>query len=142
MKRKHKHNAKKTKVTFQHKEYEFPSKAEAHHFLKLAQRVKDFEIDDLSLQPEFEISDRFVVNTNKTLRGKSTVSAMKYTPDFQYYKDGKKVVVETKGHKTTDYVMRMKLFIYLAYEKYNVDYFIEVINGKETRYDCRSVKHG
>lgn len=133
-------NARKTTVTFQHETYDFPSKAEADHFLLLANRVKRFEIDKLKLQPLFMLTDTVTIKTNKTKSGKATITGLKYTPDFEYYENGKRVVVEVKGRKTTDYQMRYKLFLAVAYAKYGVDTFIVVINGKETSYDCKTLK--
>lgn len=136
--RKH-NNAKKTTVTFQRKEYTFPSKAEANHFLKLCTRAQNGEIDRLKLQPEFKLIDSYTIATDKTQSGKSTITGLKYTPDFEYYENGKKIVVEVKGRKTTDYQMRYKLFLALAYTKYGVDTFIEVTDGKATTYECKSI---
>lgn len=132
-------NARNTTVTFQHKEYEFPSKAEANHFLKLGERLRRFEIEELKLQPLFMLTDGYKIETDKTKSGKSTVTGLKYTPDFEYYENGKKVVVEVKGRKTKDYIMRFKLFLTVAYSRYGVDTFIEVTDGKATSYDCKSV---
>ncbi len=132
-------NAKKATVTFQHQEYEFPSRAEARYFLKLGERLRRFEIESLKLQPEFKLTESYKIETDKTKSGKSTVTGLKYTPDFEYYENSKKVVVEVKGRKTKDYTMRFKLFLTVAYTKYGVDTFIEVTDGKETRYDCKSV---
>lgn len=133
-------NAKNTTVTFQHQDYEFPSRAEARHFLKLGERLRRFEIEKLKLQPEFRLTESYKLDTDKTKSGKSTVTGLKYTPDFEYYENGKRVVVEVKGRKTKDYKMRLNLFLSLAYTKYGVDTFIEVVGGIETRYDCKSVK--
>jgi len=133
-------NAKKTTVTFQHESYEFPSKAEADHFLILANRLKRFEIDKLKLQPLFMLTDSITVESDKTKSGKATITGLKYTPDFEYCENGKKIVVEVKGRKTKDYQMRYKLFLAVAYSKYGVDTFIEVNNGVETRYECNTVK--
>lgn len=95
---------------------------------------------DLSLQPRFILTDKFTINTNKTLSGRSSISSLAYTPDFKYIENGEKVVVEVKGDKTEAYQMRLKLFLADAHEKHGVDIFIEVVNGKETRYKCGSVK--
>lgn len=139
MTKRNKFGAKKTVVTFQHKEYSFDSKAEARYFLALGERLRRFEIEKLKLQPEFILTDRYTVSTDKTVSGKSTVGGLKYTPDFEYYENGKKVVVEVKGKKTEAYTMRFKLFLVVAYSRYGVDTFIEVVDGKETRYECKSV---
>lgn len=138
-KKPNKHGAKKTTLTFHGEEYTFDSKAEADHFVKLTQRLLNKEIERLKLQPKFELLDGFTVATDKTQSGKSKVTGLKYTPDFEYYENGKKIVVEVKGQKTEAYVMRFKLFLVLAYARYGVDTFIEVTNGKETRYECKSL---
>lgn len=134
-----KFGAKKTVITFQSKEYEFDSKAEANHFIELCTRLKRFEIEKLSMQPEFILSEGYTIATDKTQSGKSKVSGMKYTPDFKYYENGKLVIVEVKGQKTEAYTMRFKLFLSIAYTKYKVDTFIEIVDGKATRYECASV---
>ena len=134
-----KFNAKKTVVTFQHVDYTFDSKAEANHFRELCIRLKRFEISKLSTQPEFILTSPLEIKTDKTQSGKSRIGYLKYTPDFQYEENGKRVVVEVKGKKTEAYTMRFKLFLALAYGKYGVDTFIEIVDGKATSYDCSSV---
>lgn len=134
-----KHGAKKTVVMFQGEEWEFDSKAEATYFEYLVGRLKKKEIERLKTQPPFELMGGFTIDTDKTKSGKSKITGLKYTPDFEYYENGKRVVVEVKGHKTEPYKMRFKLFLVLAYTKYKVNTFIEVIDGKETRYDCKSI---
>lgn len=126
------------------KTYYFDSKAEARYFDELYKQAKDHKISSFMVQPEYEISNGFSISTNKTKNGKSTMSAMKYTPDFRYTDEyGKKVVVEVKGEVTTDYRMRLKLFLSQAYTKYRVDIFKEVICGKEYVYhtDTVQIKH-
>jgi len=131
--------ATKTVIEFQGKKYPFPSKAEARHFVELTERLKKREITKLKLQPEFRLTDSYTIATNKTKSGKSTVTGLKYTPDFEYYENGKKVIVEVKGQKTKDYQMRLKLFLSVAYSKYGVDTFIEVVGSKSSRYECASI---
>lgn len=135
-----KYNNTKCSIKFQHITYHFDSKAEMNYFALLAERVKKFEIDKLDLQPQFDLSEPFIIDTDKTKSGKSRIPIMRYTPDFEYYENGKKIVVEVKGMKTASYQIRLKLFLSMAYKKYGVDTFIEVVNGKETRYECSSIR--
>lgn len=130
----------KTKVSFQGTIYEFSSLAEANHFNMLTLLLKQGKIIDLALQPTYELTQPFKINTTATKSGKSKISGMKYTPDFSYTQDGKLIVVEVKGKITTDFVMRKKLFLAIASEKYSVDTFIEVFAKETYRYDCKSIK--
>lgn len=134
-----KYNAKKTIIELQGETYEFPSKAEANRFMFLVERLKRGEISKLSLQPSFELTDPFDICTDKTKSGKSRIGALKYTPDFKYIENGKTVVEEVKGVKSVPYVLRLKLFLKIAYNKYKIDTFIEVTKNEETRYECASV---
>jgi len=134
-----KYKNKKCSTIFQEETYSFDSKAEMAYFNLLTHRLKKFQIEKLKLQPQFQLSESFTIATDKTKSGKSRMAAMIYTPDFEYFENGKKIVVEVKGKITTDYRMRLKLFLATAYTKYRVDTFIEVIRGKEIRYECGSV---
>jgi len=134
-----KYKNKKCSIVFQEKTYHFDSKAEMAYFNLLTPRLKKFQIEKLKLQPQFQLSEPFTIATNKTKSGKSRMPAMIYTPDFEYFENSKKIVVEVKGKITTDYRIRLKLFLATAYVKHRVDTFIEVIKGKETRYECGSV---
>lgn len=138
---KRKFGNKKCSMVFQHQTYEFDSKAEMNHFAILSERLRRFEIEKLKLQPSYQIAEPFKIDTDKTKSGTSRISRMIYTPDFEYYENGKKVAVEVKGMETTAYKMRFKLFLISAYEKYGIDTFIVVNKGKETTYDCRSVQY-
>jgi len=134
-----KYKNKKCSTIFQNETYHFDSKAEMAYFNLLTPRLKKFQIEKLKLQPQFQLSEPFTIATNKTKSGKSRMAAMIYTPDFEYFENGKKIVVEVKGKITTDYRIRLKLFLVTAYAKYGVDTFIEVIRGKEIRYECGSI---
>ena len=112
----------------------FSSKAEMNYFLLLQAKLKQGKISDLILQPPYQLTDSFIIKTNATKSGKSTISAMKYTPDFEYIENGKKIVVEVKGTVTTDYIMRKKLFLAKARE-FGVGIFIEVFAKKTIIYE-------
>ena len=82
----------------------FDSRREAAEYLKYRDMLNKGEIMKLELQPEFELLPTFK-SFGKTQRG------VKYTPDFLLtYPDGRKVAVEVKGYRTTDYVLRAKMF--------------------------------
>lgn len=84
----------------------FDSKKEANYYcelkiLKMAGKVKDFE-----LQVPFELQPKF------KYEGK-TIRAIKYVADFVVkYPDGLKVVVDTKGFRTKDYLLKRKMLLY------------------------------
>ena len=136
-----KYNNKSCSTAYNGRRYLFDSKAEMAHFIKLSQLLDKKKIAHLRLQPEFVIANAFKIGTNKTKSGKSKIGQLKYTPDFQYVEDGKNVVVEVKGMKTTAYTMRFKMFLAIAYSKYKIDTFIEVTKGIQTIYDCASVRN-
>jgi len=135
-----KYNNKMCSTVYGGRTYRFDSKAEMAHFIKLSKLLSKKKITQLQLQPEFVIANAFKIGTNKTKSGKSKIGQLKYTPDFQYVEDGKNVVVEVKGMKTTAYTMRFKMFLAIAHNKYKIDTFIEVTNGIQTIYDCASVR--
>lgn len=83
----------------------FDSKKEADRYVQLKLLLKAGKIEDLKLQPKYELQPKYKMN------GK-TVSAITYTPDFEYYEDGIKIVEDVKGFKTRDYILRKKLFEY------------------------------
>lgn len=84
----------------------FDSKKEGNYYcelkiLKMAGKVKDFE-----LQVPFELQPKF------KYEGK-TIRAIKYVADFVVtYPDGLKVVVDTKGFRTKDYLLKRKMLLY------------------------------
>lgn len=137
---KRKFNNTKLSIEFHGNTYKFDSMAEANHFMLLSKRLEKGEIDRLKLQPTYILTSPFTIATDKTISGKSKVPHLKYSPDFEYYENDKKIVVEVKGMKTTSYQMRLKLFLACAYEKHEVDTFIEITSTQTTHYECASVK--
>lgn len=85
----------------------FDSKLEAKRYqeLKLLERAN--EIESLELQPEFELIPSFKKN-GKTIR--KTI----YKGDFSYIdkRTGKRIIEDTKGYKTKDYILKKKMFEY------------------------------
>jgi len=85
----------------------FDSKLEAKRYCELKLLAKGGVIKDLQLQPSFELQPSFKKN-GKTIR------AITYKADFSYYDNekAKKVIEDTKGFKTKDYLIKKKLFEY------------------------------
>ena len=85
--------------------HEFPSLKEAGFYLMYKDMLKHGEIIKLELQPRFTLIPSFKGNDGKTER------SVCYTADFRLtYPDGRQIVVEVKGYKTRDYVLRRKMF--------------------------------
>lgn len=105
-----KYGAKKTVVDG----FIFDSKAEAnyYHLLKM-QGITNFK-----MQEEFLLQEAFEIEGQKK-------QAIKYKPDFTFYKDGQLVkVVDVKGKRTADFNIKAKMFmkrygIPLILAKYN-----------------------
>ncbi len=101
-KKRNKFNAKKATVDG----FEFASRKEADYYCELKLRLNAGDIRGFSLQPEFILLDAFTDNTGKRHR------AIKYTADFKViHNDYSVEIVEVKGHKTRDYLLRKKLFL-------------------------------
>lgn len=92
----------------------FDSKAEARRYgeLKVLEKVGD--IEGLSLQPKFTLQEAFK-------QGKTTIRAIEYRGDFQYYekKSGRWVVEDVKGMATKEFGIKRKLFLKRYGEEYD-----------------------
>lgn len=98
---KNKYNARKTVVDG----ITFDSKKEAEKYQELKLLLRAGEIVDVHLQPKFELIPDF------EYRGKK-IRGVNYTADFLVVlKDGTVQIIETKGYKTRDYVIRKKLLL-------------------------------
>lgn len=83
----------------------FPSHREADYYLLYKDMLKRGEIVKLELQPKFTLIPSFRNNAGKLIR------PCCYTADFKLtYPDGRQTVVEVKGFRTRDYLLRRKLF--------------------------------
>ena len=78
----------------------FDSKAEANRLCELRLMEKAGEITRLSRQEVFPI----VINGNPVKMRNGHIA--KYTADFIYFKDGKRIVEEVKGYAVRDYPLR------------------------------------
>ena len=94
----------------EYKGLKFDSLKERNHYIILEQLEKTGQIKDLKCQVKYELQPSFKLN-DKTIR------AINYIADFTYIKDGKVVVVDTKGFRTKEYLLKKKLFQY----KYGMD---------------------
>ena len=84
---------------------EFDSKRESQYYLLYKDMLNRGEIVNLELQPRFTLIPAYTNNAGKKVR------PCHYTADFLLtYPDGRQTVVEVKGFKTSDYMLRRKLF--------------------------------
>lgn len=97
MKKKPKYRNKKNIID----NIQFDSKHEADIYLQLKSLLNAKVISDLRLQVPFEV-----------LPKQKEERAIKYIADFVYMQDGKTIVVDAKGFRTKDYIIKRKLFKY------------------------------
>ncbi len=83
----------------------FDSKKEAERYMELKQKEDDGDIEDLILQPKFELIPKFEHSGVKYRK-------MSYVADFQYEEDGQTVVEDVKGFLTDSYRLKKKMFLY------------------------------
>lgn len=107
-KKPNKYNARKTTVCGR----TFDSKREAEVYLELLAQKQAGEIIRIAFQPQYTLLSAFKDNEGKKQR------AITYTPDFLVeYDDGRREVIEVKGVKTRDYLLRKKLFLHMMRDK-------------------------
>ena len=99
-KKTHKYNAKKVKVDG----IEFDSKKEANRYFELKMLERAGKIKELKLQPKFLLQDGFERDGKK-------YRAIFYIADFEYIKDGKRIVEDVKGVRTQTYKLKKKMFL-------------------------------
>ena len=106
-KKPNKYNARKTVMCG----HTFDSKREAEVYLELLTQKQAGEIVSIGLQPSYTLLEGFRDNTGKKQR------AITYTADFFVtYDDGRREVIEVKGVRTRDYLLRKKLFLHMMHE--------------------------
>jgi hypothetical protein len=97
----------------------FDSKREANRYCELVLLEKAGQIQNLELQKEFELipTQREVIpepdDKGGRKIGKVIERPCKYKADFTYTENGKTVVEDTKGCKTTEYIIKRKLMLYI-----------------------------
>lgn len=105
--KKNKYNARKTVMCG----HTFDSKREAEIYLDLLSRKQAGEIVRIGFQPQYTLLEGFRDNTGKK-QGPIT-----YTADFFVaYTDGRNEVIEVKGVRTRDYLLRKKMFLHMMRE--------------------------
>ena len=94
----------------------FDSKKEADYYCELRIRRMAHEITSFDMQVPFVLLEPFKYKGHK-------MQGIKYTADFVvHYPDGRKEVIDVKGLRTRDYIMRKKLLL----NKYPDIDFVEV----------------
>ena len=103
-KKANKYNAHKTTVCG----HTFDSRREAEIYLDLLSRKQAGEVIRIGLQPQYTLLEGFRDNTGKKQR------PITYTADFFVaYADGRNEVIEVKGVRTRDYLLRKKMFLHM-----------------------------
>ena len=103
-KKANKYNAQKTTVCGR----TFDSKREAEVYLELLTQKQAGEIVRIGFQPSYTLLEGFRDNQGNKQR------AITYTADFFVtYADGRHEVIEVKGMRTRDYLLRKKLFLHM-----------------------------
>lgn len=95
--KKHKYGAKRTTCLHGH---DHDSRKESLWCLKLHQELKEKKITHLLLQPVFELKVHNSI-------------ICKHYPDFMYMRGPNPEILEVKGMKTRDWIIKHKLFLAL-----------------------------
>lgn len=86
----------------------FDSRREAEIYLDLLSRKQAGEIVRIGFQPSYTLLAGFKDNTGKNQK------PITYTADFFVtYADGHSEVIEVKGVRTRDYLLRKKMFLHM-----------------------------
>ena len=101
-KRKHKYNAQKAEIDG----IVFDSKKEARRYLVLKGYENTGVIENLKLQPRYELQGKFKDSTGNKHR------AITFVADFEYEVEGKTIVEDTKGVETAVFKIKKKLFLF------------------------------
>lgn len=84
----------------------FDSKKESDYYCQLKMLKMAGEVTDFSLQVPFELQPKYKYG-NKTIR------SIKYIADFKVkYKDGHEEIVDVKGVRTKEYLLKKKILLY------------------------------
>ena len=103
-KKPNKYHAQKTTVCGR----TFDSRREAEVYLELLAQKQAGEIVRIGFQPSYTLLAGFKDNTGKNQK------PITYTADFFVkYADGHSEVIEVKGVRTRDYLLRKKLFLHM-----------------------------
>ena len=113
----HKYHSKKVEVNGM----VFDSKKEAKRFSELSLLEKAGQIHGLETQVKFvlipsqyKVIERYGKKGQRLKDGKKCIEKeCAYIADFCYFQNGVKVVEDTKGFKTKDYIIKRKLMLYM-----------------------------
>ncbi len=100
----------------------FDSKKEAKRYRELALLEKSGAITGLERQVQFELLPKQREapteyykrgkNAGQPKPGKVIEKSVNYIADFVYIENGQKIVEDTKGYKTKDYILKRKMLLY------------------------------
>lgn len=85
----------------------FDSKKEANRWIELKLLERAGQITDLERQVKYTLIP------SQRIDGKVVERAITYTADFVYLENGEKVVEDTKGVRTKEYILKRKLMLYM-----------------------------
>ena len=106
--KKNKYNARKTVMCGR----TFDSKREAEVYLELLAQKQAGEIVRIGFQPSYTLLAGFTDNQGNKQK------PITYRADFFVtYADGRREVIEVKGVRTRDYLLRKKLFLHMMRDK-------------------------
>lgn len=99
----------------------FDSKKEARRYAELKMLLRAGKITDLEIQKPFELIPaqyepvpRYGKNGKRLKDGQRCIEkSCVYKADFVYMQDGVQVVEDTKGMRTTDYIIKRKLMLWV-----------------------------
>lgn len=97
----------------------FDSKKEGLYYLKLKDMERRGEITDLRIQVPYELLPAIYRDEVVHLKTKDKVvkkliqRAVTYVADFVYVQDGKEVVIDAKGMRLPDYILKKKMMLAL-----------------------------
>lgn len=107
-KKPNKYNARKTTVCG----HTFDSRREAEYYLELLARKQAGEVVRIGFQPSYTLLEAFRDNEGNRYK------PITYTADFFVtFADGHSEVIEVKGVRTRDYMLRKKLFLHMMRDK-------------------------
>lgn len=84
----------------------FDSKKEYKRFVELSLLERAGKISNLRRQVKYDLLP------SQRIDGKVIERPVRYIADFVYEQDGEKIVEDTKGMRTTDYVLKRKMMLY------------------------------
>lgn len=92
----------------------FDSRKEYLRWCELSLLEKAGQITNLQRQVKFELipAQYLPVETEKGLKEYCVERAVTYVADFVYFYNGMKIVEDTKGFKTKDYIIKRKLMLW------------------------------